>query len=110
MTERKDKTIFLEVTIKRYYGFEEGQINGWSTERVIEEWFKDFDINEGHVSRDAFHYGNADVVKSIKEVTNKELEAEVISYREEIKARKKKMQEDFDSKWRGYLTQTKNRR
>lgn len=85
MVKRKRKTIILEVTVKKYYSFEEGQINGWSTEKVIEEWFKAFDINQYHASRDAHHFGNTDVVKSVKEVTTEELEAEVIPYYKEIK-------------------------
>ena len=100
MTKRKHKTIFIEVTVKKYYGFEEGQVNGWSTEKVIEEWFKDFDINDSHAARDSHHYGNTDTVKSAKEVTQKELEAEVVPYLEEIAARRKKRQEDIDNKWR----------
>ena len=104
MAKKKPKTIFLEVTIKQYYGFEEGQINGWSTEKVIEAWFNDYDINTSHASRDAHHFGNTDVVKSVKEVTTEELEAEVIPYHKELEAKRVKQageKEAERTRWMG---------
>ncbi len=94
MAKKKLKTIILEVVVKQYYSFEEGQINGWSTEKVIEAWFKDFNINTFHASRDAHHYGNVDIVKSVKEVTTEELEAEVTPYYKELEAKKKEREEE----------------
>lgn len=94
---KKAKTILLEVTIKQYYGFEEGMINGWSAEKVIEEWFKAYDINYSHATRDGHHYGNIDIVKDVREVTQKELEAEVNPYLKGLEAEYKRRQEEKES-------------
>ena len=99
MIKKKPKTIILEVVVKRYYSFEERQINVWTTEQVIEAWFNDFNINISHASRDAHHYGNTDVVKSVKEVTTEELEAEVTPYYKELEAKRIKQEEMRKKNW-----------
>ncbi len=65
MAKRRKFTI-LEVTMKRQYFFEEGSINGWETEKVIKDWFKDTNINESHATRDGHRIGNSDSVLDIK--------------------------------------------
>ena len=95
------RTIYLEVTVKQYYSFEEGMINGWPTPRVIEDWFENYDISEYHATRDSHHYGNTDVVNSVKVVTSEKLEAEVIPYKAKIKAVTTRMEERRDKLYKG---------
>ena len=92
MKRSKHKMVFLEVTVKQFYGFEEGQINGWPTEKVIQEWFTTYDINDPHASRDSNHYNNTDCVWSVREIAQEELDTTVNGYlsklREEIEKTK----------------------
>lgn len=37
---------------------EHSDINGWTLKQLIKSWFKDFDINSHHASREAFRLGN----------------------------------------------------
>lgn len=80
----KPKTIYLEVMVKQIYGFEEGMINGWSIERVIDSWFKEFDININHATRDGHHYGNIDTVVNVKEVNPSDFEPRIDEYFKQI--------------------------
>jgi len=91
---KKPKTIFIEVTVKQYYGFEEKMINGWSTEKVIEEWFSSYNINAPHATRDGHHYGNTDVVKSVREVTQEELESEATPYLRNLEDVRKRREDE----------------
>jgi hypothetical protein len=66
--EEEEKLIYLEVDIKRIYCFKEGEINGWTTEKVVDEWFANYHIDCHHASREAYHLGGADRVFSVKKV------------------------------------------
>ena len=100
---KKPKTIYLEVTIKQIYGFEERMINGWSIEQVIDSWFKEFDINVNHATRDGHHYGNTDTVVNIREVKPSDFEPRVSEYFKQIsdyrESLKLKAREIFGATW-----------
>jgi hypothetical protein len=55
----------LEVTMKRVYRFE-NHTNGWTPQELIQDFFKNFDINTRHASRDYHQVGGADVITAIK--------------------------------------------
>lgn len=42
------------------------EINGWTVPEVIQSWFKYFNINSSHATRDAWELGNSKVIKDIK--------------------------------------------
>lgn len=99
MGKKKQKLVLLEVTRKDYYGFEEGGINGWPTEKVIDEWFTTYDINSFHASREGSRFGNTSVIVSVKEVTNVEIEAAVIGYHERMDKAKESRAKEEEGKW-----------
>jgi hypothetical protein len=41
------------------------QINGWTLPQIIENWFKRWNINDPHATRDGYHFGNGDKILSI---------------------------------------------
>lgn len=45
---------------------ERTEINGWTVEQVIEDWFKRHDINQYHATRDSYRMGNSDRILDIK--------------------------------------------
>lgn len=94
---KKRKTIYLEVTKKEIYGFEEKSINGWSTKDVIKYWFDEYNINVSHASRDGHHFGNIDTIVSIKEVTPEEFEPRLKEYFANLEETKKKAKAELDA-------------
>jgi len=62
----------IEITLKRDYlipmfNDEISQINGWSLDRVINDWFKNFSLNSRHATRDNFVIGGSTRFIDIKE-------------------------------------------
>ena len=96
-----DETKYLEVVVKRYYGFE--NINGWATEKVIDEWFNLFNINTRHVTRDGHHYGNTDCLVSVKQVSQKELEETASEYLARVTKASEKRKEERDKFYKNLL-------
>jgi hypothetical protein len=50
---RKQKRVYLEVTVKEIYAFNEGSINGWTDKQILADWFKHNRINLSHTTRDS---------------------------------------------------------
>jgi len=72
----------LKVTSTTIYFFEDGEINGWSPEKVIEDWFENHSLDQNHATRDGHHVGNTTIVQKV-EILNKE---QLKEYEKEIKA------------------------
>jgi len=81
---KKREMIYLEVTIKRIYGFEDKAINGWSPDKVIDDWFKSYNINLPHAARDGNHFGNIDTIESVNIVLPGDFEPRVKKYFSEL--------------------------
>lgn len=57
MSESKEKFKILKVTVEQKYYIpmyddERSQINGWTMEEIIEDWFKRFSLGHTHATRD----------------------------------------------------------
>ena len=89
------KIIYLEVIVRQIYGFEEKMINGWDTQKVIEDWFESYNINSSHATRDGHHYGNIDTIVSIRETSPTEFEPHVNSYFKKINDAKEKIEKTY---------------
>lgn len=59
------KQVIIKVIIEKTYIFDEGSIDGRTTEDIIQDWFKDNSINMSHPARDYYHIGNGDKVLEI---------------------------------------------
>lgn len=55
----------VEITVKKVYIFDKN-LGGYTPEQLVQAFFRDFDINQSHASRDYYHVGNADVVTDVK--------------------------------------------
>lgn len=66
------KMVFLKVVTSRIYAFEEGHINGWSPERVIEDWFYDFPLETHHAGREGNRLGNTTLLVGAEELTEEQ--------------------------------------
>ena len=58
------KELYIEVTVKKQYLFPLNLRS--SDELLVQEFFKDFDINVSHASRDFHHIDYGDRITSIK--------------------------------------------
>lgn len=75
-----DKHKILEVTVKRYYYIpmidnERSEINGWTIDQIIKDWFDD--INQRHASRDRYEIGYSEKVHSVQTLTEGEFKHEM---------------------------------
>ena len=101
----RKKMVFIKVTTESIYAFEEGAINGWDADEVIEEWFKKFPIDTRHASRDAHQIGNTPIVTKavvMNEEQEEKQQVKIKKYYKKIDKRLKdikKRQEDFVNKW-----------
>ncbi len=100
------KMVFIKVTTESLYTFDEGQINGWTTKQVIDDWFKEHDMGEHHATRDGHQIGNSTYVKNIKVLNERQEERhckKVGSYFYKIREEKRKRKEEWEKEtelWR----------
>jgi len=89
---------FLKVTSTTIYAFENGSINGWSPEKVAEDWFENYHPDQTHVSRDGHQLGNSTVVQKVETLNEKQFK----EYAKEIDAQAEKISEKRKPKlWSG---------
>lgn len=69
----KTKFVYLRVVSESIYAFREHEINGWSTEQVIKDWFEDHSLRMFHATRDSHAIGNSSKVIEVKEISDLEL-------------------------------------
>lgn len=75
MAKRKAKKepdtplVLLQVTTSAIYAFKEGEINGWTVEQVVQDWFKNHSLNGYHASRDSSRVGNSTLFVRAKRLT-----------------------------------------
>ncbi len=65
----KTKIIRVTMTVDYYLDMATdtvSEMNGWTPEQVIQYWFKEFDINRYHASRDNIQIGNSKKVLDIQ--------------------------------------------
>lgn len=67
--QQKFRTI--KVVVERTYLVpvakgEHTEINGWTIEEVVEDWFKNRSINFHHATRDSYHLGSGDKILAIE--------------------------------------------
>ena len=76
MSKKKNepKMVFLKVVTSRIYAFEEGHINGWPPEQVIQDWFHDFPLDMHHAGREGNRIGNTTLLVSAEELTEEQFE------------------------------------
>jgi hypothetical protein len=84
----KKEFVYLEVTTKRLYYFEKGSINGWSNDKVVQDWFINTEIGSGHATRDGHKVGNTQMLVSIKGVSMEDYTDELKRYHEDMRKRK----------------------
>jgi hypothetical protein len=53
------KYITVTITLTEEYVFEDKSINGWTSEKVIKDWFYDFPLDMFHATRDTHRVGNS---------------------------------------------------
>ena len=90
---------FIRVTTTTLYCFEEGSINGWHPEEVVEHWFQNYPIDSHHASREAHQLGGSAVVKTAKVVTSKQANQhleEVKTFHKELKEKKERKEKEFE--------------
>lgn len=61
----EDKYTILKVTVEQKFAIPmhddvHTQINGWTMEEVIEDWFKRHSMTSFHATRDSYHIGGGD--------------------------------------------------
>jgi len=60
-------TVVIEVTTAQTYIIPANEsINGWSTDQIIEEWFRKHRLSSPHAGRDARLVGGSQEVKNIR--------------------------------------------
>lgn len=104
---KKKKEVILEVTVKKYYAFPENGINGWPTEKVIEEWFENFDINRRHASRDGHEFSNLSMVINVVQISPEEFEravARLEEFLDKIQKMKEKRDNEMEEKFREMIS------
>jgi hypothetical protein len=67
---KKEKPKILRVTLTQDYYIKMidkkmTEINGWSLDEVIRDWFQETDINMSHATRDGHRIGNGNKVLDI---------------------------------------------
>ena len=67
----KEDPKIIEVTMKVQFivpmhNAAQSEINGWTLEEVIEDWFKRNGINGYHATRDRFEIGNSKEIVNIE--------------------------------------------
>ena len=72
--KKSNPYVYIEVTTKSLYCFEEGSINGWSTKEVIEDWFLQYPITFRHATRDSHKLANLDVVTDVRPLDKTKLQ------------------------------------
>lgn len=77
MGRKKRPMVYLKVITERVYFFEEGSINGWPADEVIDDWFNVCDIEDTHATRDTYRIGNTSVVTSVQVISEGELEEHI---------------------------------
>ena len=54
----KQVTVTVEITyLIPMYDEQHTQINGWTVDEVVRDWFERYDLNQHHASRDAHRVG-----------------------------------------------------
>lgn len=74
MKKKEPEFIVLEVTLTRKYFFEKGEINGWSTDQVIEDWFTRHPLGNCHATRDYHAVGGSDRMVKVRQIQIKDIE------------------------------------
>lgn len=59
------KELYVEVLVKKRYLFPITML-AMSKECIVNDFFKNFNINQNHATRDSYHIGNGDKIISIK--------------------------------------------
>jgi len=73
MKRMKKEMVYLKVVRSEIYIFEKNSINGWGTEQVIKDWFKDYPLHSYHRTRNSHKVGSSDRFISAKELTEEEV-------------------------------------
>lgn len=71
----RPKMVFLRLVSECLYCFEEGHINGWDAETVIDDWFGRYPLDMYHAARNGHQVGNTERVIGVQEITEAEADA-----------------------------------